>query len=178
MVNIQTILASNNQLESGLNLPTSVGSSGLNFVFAGATAGIGLSTLKAFAKHTSGTNAPRATAYIIGRSRAKFQPHLVRTPYLHSTIFTSYNSLLSAYTKEHRPNRETNTSQDELTRINPQGRWIFLEGQLTLLKEGKRLAEEIIRLENERGKGQGGPKIDALILSTGYLTFNGQREGM
>lgn len=40
-------------------------------VFAGATAGIGLATLKAFAK-----NVPKPKAFIIGRSQAKFQPHL------------------------------------------------------------------------------------------------------
>ena len=54
---------------------------GLTFVFAGATAGIGLSTLKAFARR-----AVRPTAYIIGRTKAKFQVHLVsadRNPVLH-----------------------------------------------------------------------------------------------
>lgn len=69
MVNIEAILASNTLLSD----PTTLSSqSGLTFVFAGATAGIGLSTLKAFAKH-----AVNPTAYIIGRSRAKFQAHLV-----------------------------------------------------------------------------------------------------
>jgi NAD(P)-dependent dehydrogenase (short-subunit alcohol dehydrogenase family) len=40
-------------------------------VFVGATAGIGLATLRAFAKHT-----PKPTALIVGRSRAKFEPEL------------------------------------------------------------------------------------------------------
>ena len=52
---------------------------------------------------------------------------------------------------------------------------MFLEGQLTLLREGKRLADEIISLESQR---DGGGKIDALITSAGFLTFNGEREGM
>ena len=52
---------------------------------------------------------------------------------------------------------------------------MFLEGQFTLLKEGKRLADEIISLESQR---DGGGKIDALVTSTGFLTFNGAREGM
>lgn len=42
-----------------------------------------------------------------------------------------------------------------------------------MLKEGKRLADEIIRLEGVRGSN----KIDALVTSTGFLTFNGAREG-
>lgn len=52
---------------------------------------------------------------------------------------------------------------------------MFLEGQFTLLKEGKRLADEIVNLESQR---DGGGKIDALVTSTGFLTFNGAREGM
>ena len=43
----------------------------LTAVFAGATAGIGLATVKAFAKHI-----PRPKAIIVGRSRAKFEPEL------------------------------------------------------------------------------------------------------
>lgn len=43
----------------------------LTAVFGGATAGIGLATLKAFAKHI-----PHPKAFIIGRSRAKFHPEL------------------------------------------------------------------------------------------------------
>lgn len=77
MVTFNTVQASNALLSSGQGIPTNTLDAGLTFVFAGATAGIGLSTLKTFAKHTAGTNAPRATAYIIGRSRARFQPHLV-----------------------------------------------------------------------------------------------------
>jgi NADP-dependent 3-hydroxy acid dehydrogenase YdfG len=58
MVNLKHIRSSNLTLQS---LPP-----GLVAVFAGATAGIGLGTLRTFAKHTNG---PRA--YIIGRSREK-----------------------------------------------------------------------------------------------------------
>lgn len=36
------------------------------------------------------------------------------------------------------------------------------------------MADEIIRMESEK---DGGGKIDALITSTGFLTFNGAREG-
>jgi NADP-dependent 3-hydroxy acid dehydrogenase YdfG len=58
MVSLKEVRKSNVDLES---LPPD-----LVAVFAGATAGIGLGTLRQFAKST---NAPRA--YIIGRSRAK-----------------------------------------------------------------------------------------------------------
>lgn len=53
---------------------------------------------------------------------------------------------------------------------------MFLEGQLTLLREGKRLADEIIRQVSQQ-EGEGGGKVDALFTSMGFLTFNGQREG-
>lgn len=43
----------------------------LTAVFVGATSGIGLATLKSFAQSTSSPN-----AYICGRSRRAFQPHL------------------------------------------------------------------------------------------------------
>ena len=65
--------------------------------------------------------------------------------------------------------------QDELAKINPEGKWVFLEGQFTLLKEGKRLADEIVRLVEQQ---EGGGKVDAVITSTGYLTFQAGRDGM
>src|ERR1700761_6247339 len=43
----------------------------LTAVFAGATNGIGLATLRAFAKHI-----PQPKAIIVGRSRSKFEPEL------------------------------------------------------------------------------------------------------
>lgn len=43
----------------------------LTGVFAGATSGIGLETLRAFAKHI-----PKPRAIIVGRNRSKFQPQL------------------------------------------------------------------------------------------------------
>jgi NAD(P)-dependent dehydrogenase (short-subunit alcohol dehydrogenase family) len=43
----------------------------LTAVFAGATSGIGLETLKLFTKNT-----PKPTAVIVGRSRSKFEPAL------------------------------------------------------------------------------------------------------
>src|ERR1700760_934104 len=43
----------------------------LTAVFVGATNGIGLATLKAFAKHI-----PKPKAIIVGRSRSKFEPEL------------------------------------------------------------------------------------------------------
>ena len=58
MVSLKDIRSSNRTLQT---LPP-----GLVAVFAGATAGIGLGTLRAFSKHTNG---PRA--YIIGRSKEK-----------------------------------------------------------------------------------------------------------
>jgi len=58
MVSLKDVKNSNRSLQA---LPP-----GLVAIFAGATAGIGLGTLKQFAKHTNG---PRG--YIIGRSRQK-----------------------------------------------------------------------------------------------------------
>jgi NADP-dependent 3-hydroxy acid dehydrogenase YdfG len=63
MVSLKIIQASNEALKDQ--------PSGIIAVFAGATAGIGLGTLKAFVKHA---NAPKA--YIIGRSKIKCSPIL------------------------------------------------------------------------------------------------------
>ncbi len=65
----------------------------LTAVFAGATSGIGLETLKAFAKHI-----PNPRAIIIGRNRNKFEPELqsLRTlnPNGHFTFLESEISLI------------------------------------------------------------------------------------
>jgi UDP-N-acetylmuramoylalanine-D-glutamate ligase len=91
MVSIEDIQASNEALRG---IPP-----GLVTVFAGATAGIGLGTLKAFIKHA---NAPKA--YIIGRSKIKFSPIL-----------------------------------DELKVLNTEATFVFLEAQITLIREADRV---------------------------------------
>ncbi len=136
MASLRDVHASNAQLSQLSTLENS--QKGLTFVFAGATAGIGLYTLQALARHAQDPDAP-PTAYIIGRSRAKFQPQL-----------------------------------DELRRVNPNGVWVFVEAQITLLKETERAARVIIKAERER---EGGGRVDALVMSPGFLTFNASREG-
>lgn len=56
----------------------------------------------------------------------------------------------------------------ELRSSNKIAELIFLEGQISLMAETKRLADEIIRREDH---------IDLLYLSTGFLPFLG-RQGM
>jgi hypothetical protein len=100
---------------------------GLIAVFAGATAGTGLHTLKQLARHA---NAPRVD--IIGRSRAKAAPLL-----------------------------------DELKVLNPEGTYVFSEGEFSLVKDVELFSEEIKKAEE---------RVDILCMSPGYLSFSG-REG-
>jgi len=118
MVNLNNIRSSNHSLQ---DLPP-----GLVAVFAGATAGIGLATLKQFARNCNG---PRA--YIIGRSRDKVS-HII----------------------------------DTLKLINPMGTFIFIEGQLSLIKEVDRISEEIKKYEDH---------VDILCMSPGYLSLGGRK---
>jgi len=117
MVSLKDIRNSNHALQS---LPP-----GLVAVFAGGTAGIGLGTLKAFAKNVNGPK-----AYIIGRSKEKAS-HII----------------------------------DQLKIINPMGTFVFLEGQISLIKEVDRICEEIQKLETH---------IDILCMSPGYISLNGR----
>jgi NADP-dependent 3-hydroxy acid dehydrogenase YdfG len=117
MVNLKDIRNSNRSLQS---LPP-----GLVAIFAGATSGIGLATLKQFAKNSNG---PRA--YIIGRSKEKAS-HII----------------------------------DQLKIINPMGTFVFIEGQISLIKEVDRICGEIKKLENH---------VDILCMSPGYLSLGGR----
>jgi NAD(P)-dependent dehydrogenase (short-subunit alcohol dehydrogenase family) len=117
MVNLKDIRNSNRALQY---LPP-----GLVAVFAGATSGIGLATLKQFAKYANG---PRA--YIIGRSKEN-AAHII----------------------------------DQLKIINPMGTFVFIEGQISLIKEVDRIFEEIEKLENY---------VDILCMSPGYLSLGGR----
>jgi len=119
MVSITDVRASNESLNSQ--------PPGLVAVFAGATAGIGLHTLKQLSKHVT---APRV--YMIGRSRAKAA-----------------------------------TLLDELKVINPEGTYVFSEGEFSLVKDVDRFSEEIKKAEE---------RVDILCMSPGYLSFAG-REG-
>jgi NADP-dependent 3-hydroxy acid dehydrogenase YdfG len=117
MVSLKDIRNSNHSLQSA--------SPGVVAVFAGATSGIGLATLKQFAKNANG---PRA--YIIGRSQEKA-----------SRII------------------------DHLKTINPMGTYVFIEGQVSLIKEVDRICEEIKKFENH---------VDILCMSPGYLSLDGR----
>lgn len=99
----------------------------LTALFTGATNGIGLATLRAFAKHIS---SPRAI--IIGRSQTKFANELEN---LHS--------------------------------INPKGTYTFLEADISLIQNIDQLCQTIQTALEET-------KIDLLIMSQGYISFNGR----
>lgn len=114
MVNLKEVRISNRSLQA---LPP-----GLVAVFAGATDGIGLGTLRQFAKYVNGP-----IAFIIGRSEAKAE-HIIH----------------------------------DLKKLNPMGNFHFIEGQVSLIHEIDRVAEEIKRLAIH---------VDMLFMSPGYLTF-------
>jgi hypothetical protein len=57
---------------------------------------------------------------------------------------------------------------DELRRLNKSAEFVFLQGQVSLLRDTKRLTDEIISRERS---------IDLLFLSAGLLPFRGH-EGM
>jgi NAD(P)-dependent dehydrogenase (short-subunit alcohol dehydrogenase family) len=58
---------------------------------------------------------------------------------------------------------------DSLKKLNPEGKFIFIEAQITELKEVKRVCD---RVKSEVGR------LDVLCLSPGYLTLVNHREGM
>ncbi|GAM87538.1 hypothetical protein ANO11243_055640 [Dothideomycetidae sp. 11243] len=102
----------------------------LTAVFAGATSGIGLNTLKAFATHVR-----KPTAIIIGRSRKSFEPQLAA-----------------------------------LSQINPDGRYTFLESDISLLHNVDSVSTQIKSLLPLK------QKIDLLFLSQGYISFAGRED--
>jgi NAD(P)-dependent dehydrogenase (short-subunit alcohol dehydrogenase family) len=55
---------------------------------------------------------------------------------------------------------------DELGKLNPKGEFIFLEGQITLLCDVKRVCDEIKSREQS---------LDILWLSAGALPFDGRK---
>lgn len=122
MVAIQAVRQSNEALKLSPN------ASGLVAVFVGATSGIGMGTLKAFAKYA---NAPKA--YILGRSKKAAKPLL-----------------------------------DELEALNPEGKFEFLEKEVSLIKNVDEACDYIKSQEK---------KVDIVFLSPGYLAVGG-REGM
>ncbi|KAI6815358.1 hypothetical protein KC340_g15661 [Hortaea werneckii] len=101
----------------------------LTAVFTGATNGIGLATLRAFAKHIS---SPRAI--IVGRSQTKFASEL-----------------------------------DNLRSINPKGTYTFLETDISLIQNIDHLCQTI-----QTHLDDGRTKIDLLLMSQGYISFNGR----
>ncbi|KAI6891259.1 hypothetical protein KC318_g14224 [Hortaea werneckii] len=101
----------------------------LTAVFTGATNGIGLATLRAFAKHISNPH-----AIIVGRSQTKFASEL-----------------------------------DNLRSINPKGTYTFLETDISLIQNIDHLCQTI-----QTHLDDGSTKIDLLIMSQGYISFNGR----
>jgi len=59
------------------------------------------------------------------------------------------------------------TLLDELKVINPEGTYVFSEGEFSLVKDVDRFSEEIKKAEE---------RVDILCMSPGYLSFAG-REG-
>ncbi|KAK9332535.1 hypothetical protein V1520DRAFT_20189 [Lipomyces starkeyi] len=96
-------------------------------VFVGATSGIGLSTLKQFAKYS---NAPKV--YVVGRSKQS------ATPLLH-----------------------------ELEVLNPKGIFIFVETEISLIKNVDAVCEEIKTSEQ---------MLDLVFLSPGFLSVEGRKD--
>ncbi|KAI7540234.1 hypothetical protein KC331_g9284 [Hortaea werneckii] len=101
----------------------------LTAVFTGATNGIGLATLRAFAKHISSPH-----AIVVGRSQTKFANEL-----------------------------------DNLHSINPKGTYTFLETDISLIQNIDHLCQTI-----QAHLDDGRTKIDLLIMSQGYISFNGR----
>ncbi|KAK6709376.1 hypothetical protein SNK03_010194 [Fusarium graminearum] len=93
---------------------------GLVAVFAGATAGIGETALKAFAKH-----APQPKIYFIGRSK-----------------------------------EAGDRLQTELKELNPEGSYVFIEKDMSLLKNVDEVCREIKSKETA---------LNVLFLSQGTL---------
>ncbi|KAK9242506.1 hypothetical protein V1506DRAFT_509377 [Lipomyces tetrasporus] len=119
MVSIKDVRRSNSSLTEK--------PSGMVAVFVGATSGIGLGTVKQFAKYS---NAPKV--YVVGRSKQS------ATPLLH-----------------------------ELEVLNPKGIFIFVETEISLIKNVDAVCEEI--KTNEQ-------KLDLVFVSPGFLSSEGRKE--
>jgi short-subunit dehydrogenase len=119
MVKIQDVRKSN------LAFKLSGHASNLVAVFVGATSGIGMGTLKQFAKY-----AEKPKVYVIGRSKS------------------SATALLN-----------------ELQASNPEGKFEFIETEISLIKNVYAVCDEIKSKET---------KVDILFLSPGYLSFGGR----
>ena len=117
MVNIKDVRASNASFKE-IKEPLTV-------VFVGGTSGIGMGTLKQFAK-----NAYKPKVYIIGRSKTTSQ-----------------------------------TLLNEVSSSNPQGIFVFLETQISLMKNVDKVCKEIKTREQ---------KIDLLFMTPGYISFEGR----
>jgi len=99
----------------------------LTAVFVGGTSGIGMGTLKQFAK-----NAYAPKVYIVGRSKSAAQ-----------------------------------TLLDEISSSNTQGTFVFLETEISLMKNVDKVCEEIKTREG---------KLDLLFMTPGFLSFEGRNE--
>jgi NADP-dependent 3-hydroxy acid dehydrogenase YdfG len=117
MVNIKDVRASNAAFKESKK--------SLVAVFVGATSGIGMGTLKQFAKHA---HSPKV--YIIGRSKSSSAPLL-----------------------------------NELAASNPQATFVFLESEISLIKNVDKVCADIQSRED---------KVDILFMSPGYLSFDGR----
>ncbi|CAK1365370.1 unnamed protein product [Cercospora beticola] len=121
---LKELRASNASLKQTHTAPTTA-------LFIGATSGIGLATLRSFAKHL-----PSPQAIIIGRNHKTFQPHL-----------------------------------DNLKTLNPNGTYIFLESDISLLANVDSISQDIKAILSKQSS-----KLDLLFLSQGYISFTGREE--
>ncbi|KAG4423333.1 hypothetical protein IFR04_003567 [Cadophora malorum] len=121
MVSIKDIRKSNADFKS------SDQASGLVAVFVGSTSGIGMGSLKQFAK-----NAKAPKIYILGRSKKAAAPLL-----------------------------------DEIQKSNPEGKYDFIETEISLIKNVDKACDEIKSKET---------KVDLVFTSPGYLAFGGRLE--
>lgn len=138
MVRIDTIRESNAQAK---------GLEGLVAVFVGGTGGIGESTAKELFIRTT-----RPRAYIIGRFET-----------LHSVPRDVKTEADMVCRSEERGNRICN----ELHEINPQGQAIFIQRDISLIRNVDELCAELRERE---------PKIHCLFLTAGFMTLRGRTE--
>ncbi|MCJ1316187.1 hypothetical protein MMC15_001507 [Xylographa vitiligo] len=66
-----------------------------------------------------------------------------------------------------RSQRSATPLLDELKSLNPQGTFVFLETEISLIRNVDKICSKIARQEK---------KMDLIVMSTGYLTFAGRQE--
>lgn len=141
MVRIETVRESNakgKQIE------------GLVTVFVGGTGGIGESTAKELFLRSS-----RPKAYIVGRS-------VFDEPFHEGETLN-----IDDDDEIRRSEKKGQKIVEELLEINPEGEVIFLQKDISLLRNVDEICEEIMKAEE---------KINCLFLTAGYMTLKGRTE--